>query len=31
MYVGYGDDENDWLKNMKKVRLPKEEFVIEIK
>ena len=31
MYVGYGDDANDWLKNMKKVRLPKDEFVIEYK
>lgn len=31
MYVGYADEENDWLRPMKKVRLPKEEFVIEIK
>lgn len=29
MYVGYSDEEKDWLKNMKKVRVPKEEFVIE--
>lgn len=29
MYVGYSDEENDWLKKMKKVRVPKEEFVIE--
>jgi len=31
MYVGYADAELDWLTNMKKVRTPKEEFVIEIK
>ena len=31
MYVGYADAEKDWLGGMKKVRLPKEEFVIEIK
>lgn len=31
MYVGYADTENDWLSNMKKVRVPKEEFIIEIK
>lgn len=31
MYVGYADEENDWMKPMKKVRLPKDEFVIEIK
>jgi len=30
MYVGYADQEKDWLKTMKKVRLPKAEFVIEI-
>lgn len=29
MYVGYADDEKDWIKPMKKVRVPKEEFVIE--
>ncbi len=30
MYVGYSDKQNDWLKNMKKVRNPKSDFVIEI-
>lgn len=30
MYVGYSDQQNDWLKNMKKVRNPKSDFVIEI-
>lgn len=29
MYVGYSDKERDWLASMKKVRVPKEEFVIE--
>lgn len=29
MYVGYSDKERDWLAPMKKVRVPKEEFVIE--
>lgn len=29
MYVGYADQEKDWIKGMKKVRAPKEEFVIE--
>lgn len=29
MYIGYADAENDWIKNMKKVRAPKEEFVLE--
>ena len=29
--VGYRDASADWLVNMKKVRLPKEEFVIEMK
>lgn len=28
MYVGYSDKERDWLAPMKKVRVPKEEFVI---
>lgn len=28
--IGYRDTDNDWLVNMKKVRKPKEEFVIEI-
>jgi len=29
--LGYRDATNDWLVNMKKVRNPKEEFVIEYK
>ena len=29
MYVGYADQEKDWLGSMKKVRVPKEEFVME--
>jgi nitroreductase/dihydropteridine reductase len=29
MYVGYSDKERDWLAPMKKVRVPREEFVIE--
>ena len=29
MYVGYADKSRDWLAAMKKVRVPKEEFVIE--
>ncbi len=29
MYVGYSDQARDWLAPMKKVRIPKEEFVIE--
>jgi len=29
--VGYRDAKNDWLVNLKKVRAPKEEFVIELK
>jgi nitroreductase len=29
--LGYRDAENDWLMNMKKVRKPKEEFVINYK
>ena len=28
--LGYRDEQNDWLVNMKKVRLPLEEFVIEL-
>ena len=28
MYVGYTDQEKDWLGSMKKVRIPTEEFVI---
>ncbi len=31
MYVGYQDAEKNWLGAMKKVRVPKEEFVIEFK
>ena len=31
MYVGYADTPNDWIAPMKKVRTPKEEFVIEFK
>jgi nitroreductase len=29
--LGYRDEENDWLLKLKKVRIPKEEFVIEYK
>lgn len=31
MYVGYADKTRDWLGAMKKVRVPKDEFVIELK
>ena len=31
MPIGYRDTTNDWLVNMKKVRLPKEDFVITTK
>ena len=31
IYVGYQDAERNWLGSMKKVRIPKEEFVIEFK
>lgn len=31
LYVGYANAEADWLANMKKVRVPNEEFVIEFK
>ena len=31
MYVGVADSNRDWLATMKKVRVPKDEFVIEIK
>ena len=31
MYVGYADTPNDWIATMKKVRTPKEEFVVEFK
>ena len=30
MYVGYADTEKDWLASMKKVRVPREDFVIEL-
>lgn len=30
MSIGYRDNEGDWLVGMKKVRRPKEEFVIEL-
>lgn len=29
MYVGYADSTNDWVASMKKVRVPKEDFIIE--
>lgn len=28
MYVGYADQEKDWMSSMKKVRIPADEFVI---
>ncbi|SHL85070.1 NAD(P)H-dependent oxidoreductase [Flavobacterium xanthum] len=31
MYVGYADTPNDWIAPMKKVRTPKEEFVLDFK
>ncbi|SDH94364.1 Nitroreductase [Flavobacterium omnivorum] len=31
MYVGYADTPNDWIAPMKKVRIPKAEFVVEFK
>lgn len=31
MYIGYADEEKDWIKPMKKVRIPREEFVIDVK
>lgn len=30
MYVGYADEQRDWLAPMKKVRRPKDQFVIEV-
>ena len=30
-YQNLSDNENDWLVNMKKVRIPKDTFVIESK
>ena len=29
--LGYRDENNDWLVNLKKVRHPKKDFLIEIK
>jgi nitroreductase len=29
--LGYRDEANDWLVNLKKVRAPQSEFVTEIK
>lgn len=31
MYVGYADNDRDWIKPMKKVRIPRNEFVIDVK
>jgi nitroreductase len=31
MYVGVADSSRDWISSMKKVRVPKEEFVVEYK
>lgn len=28
--IGYRDEQNDWLANLKKVRTPKEEFIIQL-
>ncbi|MBS2096765.1 nitroreductase family protein [Carboxylicivirga linearis] len=30
IYVGYADEEKDWVRNMKKVRIPRNEFVIDM-
>jgi nitroreductase len=30
IYIGYTDEERDWIKTMKKVRIPREEFVIDV-
>ncbi len=30
MYIGYADTERDWLAPMKKVRVPSEDFVVEM-
>nr|WP_319400447.1 nitroreductase family protein [uncultured Carboxylicivirga sp.] len=30
IYIGYTDEERDWVKNMKKVRIPRNEFVIDM-
>lgn len=29
LYLGYRDEANDWLSNMKKVRIPMDEFIIK--
>lgn len=31
LYVGVADDARDWIKPMKKVRIPRNEFVIDVK
>lgn len=31
LYLGYRDEENDWMSKMKKVRIPKEELVLRWK
>ncbi|QRY57408.1 nitroreductase family protein [Sphingobacterium siyangense] len=31
MYVGVADNSRDWISTMKKVRIPKEDFVVEYK
>ena len=31
MYVGHADEARDWIKPMKKVRIPRDEFVIDVK
>lgn len=30
IYIGYSDEEKDWVKPMKKVRIPRDEFVIDM-
>ncbi len=30
IYIGYSDDSRDWIKPMKKVRIPRNEFVIDL-
>lgn len=30
LYIGYADAERDWVKPMKKVRIPRNEFVIDV-
>ncbi len=29
MYIGYADTQNDWVAPMKKVRIPKKDFILE--